>query len=169
MNIPKGYKVVPVVATLEMKNAGWRECERQGIAPEDIEMQTIWTAMHLESPAPPQPIYSALNFVCTALPGPGNECAFVELENDAGESLGHGEWRNRDDGLVELHIAAPQPIYDEAKERALFEDWYCSLDENCMPLHRPDGGRYKWDVPEHQWQSWLACAQSRANAGEETS
>lgn len=57
MNIPKGYKLVPVVATLEMKNAGWRECGRQGIEPEDIEMQTIWTAMHLEAPTPPQPIY----------------------------------------------------------------------------------------------------------------
>ena len=57
MNIPEGFKLVPVVATLEMKNAGWRECERQGIEPEDIEMQTIWTAMHLEAPTPPQPIY----------------------------------------------------------------------------------------------------------------
>jgi hypothetical protein len=57
MSIPKGYKLVPEVATLEMKNAGWRECDRQGIEPESIEMQTIWTAMHLEAPSPPQPIY----------------------------------------------------------------------------------------------------------------
>lgn len=57
MNIPKGFKVVPEVATLEMKNAGWRECGRQGIEPESIEMQTIWTAMHLEATAPPKSIY----------------------------------------------------------------------------------------------------------------
>ncbi len=100
--------------------------------------------------------HNALNFVCTALPGPGNECAFVELENDAGESLGHGEWRNRDDGLVELHIAAPQPIYDEAKELKRFRDW------------RRKTTRPECNYDPHRElimsETWLA----RAKAGEET-
>jgi hypothetical protein len=48
--VPKGWKLVPEVATLEMKNAGWQECERQGVDPESIEMQTIWTAMQMSSP-----------------------------------------------------------------------------------------------------------------------
>ena len=45
MNVPKGYRFVPFVASMEMKNAGWRECDRQGIDPESIEMQTIWHSM----------------------------------------------------------------------------------------------------------------------------
>jgi len=50
VSVPDGWKLVPKVATLEMKNAGWQECERQGIDPESVEMQTIWTAMHLNAP-----------------------------------------------------------------------------------------------------------------------
>lgn len=101
MSIPEGFKIVPAVATLEMKNAGWRECGRQGIEPEDIEMQTIWTAMHLEAPTP------------------------------------------------------PQPIYDEAKERELFNAWYA---KNVGVLGTPVWAEYIG--------VWLACAQSRAKAGE---
>lgn len=47
---------------------------------------------------------SSLHFVCTALPGPGGECVFVELEDDAGRSVYVGEWRHREDGLVELLV-----------------------------------------------------------------
>lgn len=43
---------VPTVATLQMKNAGWQECARQGIYPEAIEMQTIWSAMLAAAPHP---------------------------------------------------------------------------------------------------------------------
>lgn len=45
-----------------------------------------------------------LNFVCTALPGPNGECQFVELEDEHGNSLGVGEWKERADGLVELSV-----------------------------------------------------------------
>lgn len=117
------------------------------------------------APTPPQPIYSALNFVCTALPGPGNECAFVELENDAGESLGHGEWRNRDDGLVELHIAAPQPIYDEVKESDRFSKW-----ANGIEGYSKEGTHYNWerfDMPYEKLEElWQELSKSRAKAGE---
>jgi hypothetical protein len=50
VSVPEGWKLVPEVATLEMKNAGWQECERQGVDPEVIEMQTVWTALHLNAP-----------------------------------------------------------------------------------------------------------------------
>ena len=106
MIIPKGYTLVPVVATMHMKNAGWRECERQGIEPEDIEMQTIWTAMHLESPTP------------------------------------------------------PQPIYDEAKERELFEAFasiHYLLQE--LPLDFDDGEYIEPEV-QYSWESWEARAKS---------
>ncbi|MBN7822449.1 Lar family restriction alleviation protein [Bowmanella yangjiangensis] len=42
---------VPDVATLDMKNAGWRELQRQGIDPEDVELQTVWHAMYAAAPA----------------------------------------------------------------------------------------------------------------------
>lgn len=49
---------------------------------------------------------SNLHIVFTGFPGPGNECVFVEVENDAGKSISAGEWKNRPDGLVELVIPA---------------------------------------------------------------
>ena len=51
----------------------------------------------------------------------------------------------------------PKPIYDEAKERELFEAW--ALSENV------DSSANKWDGIL-SWAAWLACAQSRAKAGE---
>lgn len=122
-NITKGYKLVPEVATLEMKNAGWRECDRQGIEPESIEMQTIWTAMHLAAPAP------------------------------------------------------PQPIYDEAKERELFESFVVGFHHGAKltgyvhddPDYPGLNGQFlyeDWDV-QSAWAVWQKCAQSRAKAGED--
>lgn len=116
-----------------------------------------WDMAISAAPTPPQPIYSGLNFVCTALPGPGNECAFVELENDAGESLGDGEWRHRDDGLVELHIAAPQPIYDESKERELFEA-YC--EKVGLPTDTIPSGEYLIPATRFMSQGWHARAKA---------
>lgn len=48
----------------------------------------------------------ALHFVCTDFPGPGDECVFVECEDDTGRSINAGEWRRRTDGLVELVVTA---------------------------------------------------------------
>lgn len=33
-----------------------------------------------------------IRFVTTALPGPADECVFVELEDENGRGLGIGEW-----------------------------------------------------------------------------
>ena len=63
-----------------------------------------------------------------------------------------------------LLAAAPtptQPIYDEAKERELFEATLGKL-----MLDRLNGGEYKNIFIEAQWLGWLACAQSRAKAVE---
>ena len=49
---------------------------------------------------------SELRLVFTALPGPGDECVFVEAEDASGRSIKCGEWRERDDGLVELVVTA---------------------------------------------------------------
>ena len=50
--VPDGYVLVPSVADLTMKNAGWQEADRQGVDPESIEMQTIWHAMLAAAPHP---------------------------------------------------------------------------------------------------------------------
>ena len=50
--VPDGWKLLPAVATLAMKNAGWQEADRQGIDPESIEMQTIWNVMLSAAPHP---------------------------------------------------------------------------------------------------------------------
>ena len=49
--------------------------------------------------------------------------------------------------------APPHPIYDEAKERELFNSWY--------------GGLPTTKLKETMWMAWEACAQSRAKAGED--
>lgn len=46
-----GHVLVPKVATLDMKNAGWQEIARQGIDPEMCEMQPIYYAMLAASPS----------------------------------------------------------------------------------------------------------------------
>ena len=116
MNITKGFKVVPEVATLEMKNAGWRECDRQGIEPESIEMQSIWTAMHLDAPAllqASQPVtmanvMRAYEYACDHpdkyLRGTSNWCAAVAWKLNQLESPA---------------TTPPQPIYDEAVNAAV--------------------------------------------------
>lgn len=47
---------------------------------------------------------SEMRFVFTEMPGPGNGCVFVEVEDSNGASINAGEWRKRDDGLVELVV-----------------------------------------------------------------
>lgn len=47
----------------------------------------------------------------------------------------------------------PQPIYDEANERELFNAWYGELPTTKLK--------------ETMWMAWEACAQSRAKAGED--
>lgn len=46
----------------------------------------------------------------------------------------------------------PQPIYDEAKERELFNSWYGELPTTKLK--------------ETMWMAWEACAQSRAKSVE---
>ena len=60
------------------------------------------------------------------------------------------------DAYRDMLIAAPtppQPIYDEAKERELFNAWYSELPTTKLK--------------ETMWMAWEACAQSRAKAGED--
>lgn len=64
----------------------------------------------------------------------------------------------------------PQPIYDEAKERELFEAWYgdvrlLSMDGKNRFMHDQDG-TYWFIGTRKAWSGWLACAQSRAKSGE---
>ncbi|MBI6601898.1 hypothetical protein [Pseudomonas sp. S4_EA_1b] len=55
----------------------------------------------------------------------------------------------------------PQPIYNEAKERELFE---ASLGSTLVSLNTK--GDYLYVSSRDKWEGWKACAQSRAKAGE---
>ena len=65
----------------------------------------------------------------------------------------------------------PQPIYDESKERELFEAFY-SERAKTLPLSlgnkpvRYAGGQYVNDFALFGWMVWLECAQSRAKSVE---
>jgi len=57
----------------------------------------------------------------------------------------------------------PQPIYDEAKERELFEAF--QVDEGGNIVF--EDGYYENVFVQSAWDGWKACAQSRAKAGED--
>ncbi|MBK3439307.1 hypothetical protein [Pseudomonas sp. MF7448] len=75
-------------------------------------------------------------------------------------------------GCYSVMLAAaptpPQPIFEEAKERELFGFWSSTHDYlgGCT-LHTGTDGIYSDSDLQHAWESWLACAQSRAKAGED--
>lgn len=59
--------------------------------------------------------------------------------------------------------APPQPIFDEAKERELFEA--LQVDEGGNIDF--EDGYYDNVFVQSAWDGWKACAQSRAKAGED--
>jgi len=72
--------------------------------------------------------------------------------------------------MLDAAPTPPQNIYDEAKERELFEVWYgdvrlLSMDGKNRFMHDQDG-TYWFIGTRKAWSGWLACAQSRAKAGE---
>lgn len=84
--------------------------------------------------------------------GPAFECVPLYTHADAAE--------------VERH-APPQPIYDEAKEKGLFAEF-----SRRIVAHDAANFPIRWcdcvpdeEIEEHL-NTWLACAQSRAKAGE---
>lgn len=77
------------------------------------------------------------------------------------------QWRN---GMWKAMVSAAPPVeipaYDEAKERELFEVYasgHYRLQE--LPLCFGDGEYFDTDV-QYSWESWQACAKSRARSAE---
>lgn len=62
--------------------------------------------------------------------------------------------------MLSAAATPPQPIYDEAKERELFEATY------DHPREKDGEGNYVYGIDRAAWAGWLACARSRAKAGE---
>lgn len=98
---------------------------------------------------------------------PTEEMLLATEAIDAGTShRGAGEYelcnvRDYWEAMLAAAPTPPQPIYDEAKERELFERILGSL-----MVDRFNGGEYKNIFVENQWLGWLACAQSRAKSVE---
>lgn len=65
----------------------------------------------------------------------------------------------------------PQPVYDETKERKLFQSFAVNRRGGYgnLPFFvfaRKENGEYMDGTSELAWKGWKACAQSRAKAGE---
>lgn len=73
---------------------------------------------------------------------------------------GRGSPTERDLRAAIAAPTPPQPTYDEAKERELFEAQYM-----LTPKRWADG--YADPGVNNRWKGWQACAQSRAKAGED--
>ncbi|MBY3073438.1 hypothetical protein HFO71_24295 [Rhizobium laguerreae] len=56
------------------------------------------------------------HFVFTGMPSPEG-AIFVEIEDGNGISIKAGDWRNRDDGLCELVVPAPDSSTAEERDR----------------------------------------------------
>lgn len=89
----------------------------------------------------------SMHFVCSALPGPGNECVFVELETPDGNGSGLGEWVTRPDGLVALVVPVNRDFdaqrlrADTAEvELAKFEGEIVAALPGVRFMDSPDGG-----------------------------
>lgn len=65
--------------------------------------------------------------------------------------------------MLDAAPAPPQPIYDEAKERELFESF--QIDEGSNVDF--ENGYYDNVFVQSAWDGWKACAKSRAKAGED--
>lgn len=72
--------------------------------------------------------------------------------------------------VVDSAPTQPQPIYDEAKERELFEAEITADSQEAgfgePDLHREVDGTYRQAHYQSAWGGWIRCAQSRAKAGE---
>lgn len=111
MNIPKGYKLVPVEPTEEMLDAAY-----------NAPLPMVW----LDS---------------------------MRAQYDLKTKAGYKE-------MLAAAPTPPKPIYDEAKERELFEAQFL-----LTPKRWASG--YEDRDTNYRWKGWLACAQSRAKAGED--
>lgn len=113
MNIPKGYKLVPVEPNEEM-------------------LEVMHSHVKIQ----------------------------VDTWERTADIINDKEWWA---SVVEAAPAPPQPIYDEAKERYLFEDHQHSIGAS---KRKGSSGVYFEITAQAAWLGWKACAQSRAKAGE---
>lgn len=91
---------------------------------------------------------------------------FIELENEAGQSIGTGEWRQRPDGYTEMVLPAPDPVYAErnqlvaalskifpsGQKKTAIEGW----DEawhNCIYIELPTG-QVSWHIHDREMEQF---------------
>ncbi|QHJ83080.1 MAG: hypothetical protein [Caudoviricetes sp.] len=73
--------------------------------------------------------------------------------------------------MLDAAPTPPQPIYEEAKERELFEAFAVNRRGGYgnLPFFvfaRKENGQYNDGTAELAWEGWLACVQSRAKSVE---
>jgi hypothetical protein len=77
--------------------------------------------------------------------------AYIDAPGDLSDA-----WRD----MIAAAPAPPQPIYDEEEERELFEAQYLLTQKRWADGYADRG-------VNNRWKGWIACAQSRAKAGED--
>lgn len=125
MNIPEGYKLVPVDPTEEIIRS---------------MLAVRWPATYR----------NALRFSCS---GPATAAQTERDIAEAEEQFG---------AMLAAAPNPPQPIYDESKERELFESWA----NEAYGVAKDEELNMKNPAIKENLNGWLACAQSRAKSGE---
>jgi hypothetical protein len=144
--VADGCRLVPVVATLAMKNAGWQEIDRQGIDPESCEMQTIYHAMlaAAPSPAPASP-----NTIDLVFDGELPNAVFVEAEDGEGNSINAGHWFQREDGYWILRISSIERQLTQEEKDAAAHRYLARASAETWPKQEcPVTGAVTWVEPE---------------------
>lgn len=93
----------------------------------------------------------------------------VEPTEEMLRALWVGECVSAKTGYSRMLAAAPtspQPIYDEAKELGIFNDWFFEESIGCANRKEYQACVTLAHTKEILRVGWLACAQSRAKAGE---
>lgn len=70
-----------------------------------------------------------------------------------------------------LSAEEPAPVFDEAKERELFEEYHAiasALEGTDLEseFRRKEDGEYLYIMAAEGWKYWQACAKSRARSAE---
>lgn len=101
----------------------------------------------------------------------------VVITDESGTKVVCADWCEKCDGVTAHETRCvqcsvkPQPIYDEAKERELFEAWaysVCHVPYGWLgrEYFKRMGDHYEDDYAHGLWQGWKANAQSRAKSVE---
>ncbi len=173
MNIPEGFKLVPVELTDDMVIAFAETWYSKHQAYDDPDMLDAYRAMLAAAPTPPQDEQPFTDSTFIRGWEVGHRLFRLRLDAHKYITTGQSHVDGNGSSLEPLYrachkpVSPPQPIYDEEKERELFEVAFPSPEGLLWDSERKQyyGTSFYW-IQQTRLETWLACAQSRAKAGE---